>query len=220
MERVAAERRRREAAAQAELEAIHGCVPRSRVVDYNVPELRSGGGRQGRPVARGHRAEAGGAAAAASGGDADDGGDAVEMECGSTDGDPVTLAEVVSVTQSEPVTVAEVGSVVQRQVQRRGGALVGLARSAAWRRRHRQTAAAQVRRIGSSGRSSVGGVSVSRWLADYVRATVAAMERARRWTWGIVLAGWGALQGERRVRPRTGGVERVHGRPPEGTEGP
>ena len=54
LERAAAQQRQREAAAQAELEAIHGSVPRSRVVNYAVPELRSGGGRQGRPVARGY----------------------------------------------------------------------------------------------------------------------------------------------------------------------
>ena len=61
---------------------------------------------------------------------------------------------------------------------------------------------------------------MSRWLVDYVRAAVASMERKRRWAWGVVQRGWDAVRGERRVRPRTGGVERVHGRPPEGTEGP
>ena len=220
LERGVAERRRLAAAAQAELTANPGVVDRGRVTHYDVAELRSGGARSGRPVARGHGAGAG-ASAGATADEADAtgaGGAAVDGEevmdcCSGDDVAPVTVTEVLSVVGRVAVTVTEVRDVVQGQA-RRPRALVGLARSTAWRRRHRRTAAAQVTRIGSSRRGRVGR-KFNRWMMDYMRATMEAMERVWHWTWGVVQRGWQVLGGARRVRPRVGGEERLHGRPPE-----
>ena len=101
---------------------------------------------------------------------------------------------------------------VVRAVRR--GRVVGLVRSAAYRRRQR--------RVGVIRMGSRRGVRtfVNRRLLDYLRASMAAMERMWRWTRGVVSAvrvEWDDFWARRRrARPSVDGEERVHGRPPDG----
>ena len=89
---------------------------------------------------------------------------------------------------------------------------MGLVGSVAAARR-RRVWAVRARRA----RAGRGHVYTSRRLLDYARAAAAAATSVWRWAWGLVQAEWASWVGARRRRPRVGGEERVHGRPPEGS---
>ena len=149
------------AAAHAELMEGGAIVPRGRVVDYGVGELRSGGGRAGRPVARGHEHVAGGTGSGAEGG----GGDGGDDGDGEVDAE-VAVAGLVEVVHSrDAVTQAAVRAVTHR------GRAVGLVGSVAAARR-RRVWAVRARRA----RAGRGHVYTSRRVLDYARAAAAPLQ--------------------------------------------
>ena len=80
---------------------------------------------------------------------------------------------------------------------------------AAARRRRVYAVRARRARVGR------GHAYMGRRLLEFAAVAAAAAASAWRWAWGVVQAEWAEWVGARRRRPRTGGEERLHGRPPE-----